>query len=75
MTREDAKKFVGTYGTFTKNQYDVQIDKIYDSFEKQTCSNCKHLENGIGCEIYPCAKTWLSTHEDEFGCNQFTKKE
>jgi len=35
MTREEAKKFVGTYSTFTKNQYDVQINKIYDDFEKE----------------------------------------
>ena len=35
MTIEEAKQFVGTYGTFTKNQYDVQIDKIYNDFKKE----------------------------------------
>jgi len=50
------------------------IDEIYDDFENQVCSNCKELKSGIGCEIYPCVWTWLSTHENEFGCNQWKPK-
>ena len=47
-----------------------------DKQEKsKTCDNCKWLEDGIGCEIYPCAWNWLSLREYEFGCNQFKIKD
>ena len=57
MKREEAQRFVGVYGIITGNQYSVQIDKIYDSLEKQKCSNCYYcrtdsLDNDLFIECY-----------------------
>ena len=61
--------------TFAIKEYKKWVNKIYDDFESKTCSNCKLLNGGIGCEIYPAAWNWLDISETEFGCNQWELKD
>jgi len=69
MTREQARKvYISGQGS-----YDF-IDKIYDSFEARTCSNCEHCHYGCsiqGSILYFTPETGLSN----FGCNKFKSKD
>lgn len=42
MTREEAKELYTPKSTYHMKMY--FIDKIYDDFENQKCTNCKHCD-------------------------------
>ena len=79
MTRKEALNFLGIYGQITKNQYDVQVDKIYDDFESRICKNCEYWNKYDECEkIYYhdnlANREYIETNED-FSCNKFERKQ
>ena len=72
MTRNDA---IALVTNCTINSYDYQnlkhaVDRIYDTFEQQTCVNCKH--DGYGCSVQDSI---LQVNPEAtfttFGCNSF----
>jgi len=74
MTRDFARKvYISGQGS-----YDF-IDKIYDSFEDRTCSNCRFYEKGDclvidGWDCYEDAPTNWTPPNKDFGCNKFIEK-
>ena len=72
MTRNDA---IALVTNCTINSYDYQnlkyaVDCIYDTFEQQTCVNCK--QDGYGCSVQDSI---LQVNPEAtfttFGCNSF----
>lgn len=72
MTRNEA---IALVTNCTINSYDYQnlkhaVDRIYDDFTEQICSNCKH--DGCGCSVQDSIlqidpEATFTT----FGCNSF----
>jgi hypothetical protein len=72
MTRNDA---IALVTNCTINSYDYQnlkhaVDRIYDDFTEQICSNCKH--DGYGCSVQDSIlQVDPEATFTAFGCNSF----
>ena len=81
MTREEAKKEFFTLlesGIIDFKEKNI-IDKIYDSFEKRSCDNCKFGMIYLFDDEIECVKIEAETQgtyfSKDFSCNKWEKNE
>lgn len=56
------------------NDFNYQIDTIYDDFESRTCKNCKYCDSQFRYEPCPIADEMIQDIGVNFGCNEFKRK-
>jgi len=88
MTREEAKSMVGLLSMVTRGDLmylNKVINKIYDDFERRTCSTCEYcrtIKEDECIDEYECdleVEEFMSFNKGrvnaDFGCNKWEEKE